>query len=50
MVTNSFTEPLVLDVSSMLFVTQLEEPLTKLLVEVNYVADLDELRKRFRKQ
>jgi hypothetical protein len=48
MATNSFTESLVLDVSSMLFVTKLEELLTKPCVEANYVADLDELRKRFR--
>ena len=50
MATNSFTEPLVLDGSSMLFVMQLEEPLMKPLVRVNYVADVSELRKRFRKQ
>lgn len=50
MATNSFIELLVLDASSMLFVTQLEEPLTKSLVEANYVVDLDEIKKRFRKQ
>lgn len=50
MATNSFTEPLVLDVSSMLFVTQLEKSLTRPCVEANYIADLDELRKRFGKQ
>lgn len=50
MVTNSFTKELVLDVSSMLFVTQLEESLTKPCVEANYVADLDEIKERFRTQ
>ena len=50
MATNSFTEPLILDASSILFVAQLEEPITKSCVEVNYVSDLDELKKRFRKQ
>lgn len=50
MATNSFIEVLVLDVPSMLFVTQLEEPLTKSCVEANYVSDLDELRERFRGQ
>lgn len=50
MATNSFTKELVLDVSSILFVTQLEELLTKPLVRANYVADVSELKKRFRKQ
>lgn len=50
MATNSFTEVLVLDVSSILFVTQLEKSLTKSCVRADYVAELDEIKKRFRKQ
>lgn len=49
MASNSFMKELVLDVSSILFVAQLEEPLMKPLVEANYVVDLDEIKERFRK-
>lgn len=50
MASNSFMKELVLDVSSMLFVAQLEESLMKPCVRADYIADLDELKKRFRKQ
>lgn len=45
MATNSFTKELVLDAFSMLFVTQLEESLTRPLVRADYVSDLDEIKK-----
>lgn len=50
MATNSFIESLVLDVSSILFVTQLEKSLTKPCVKANYLVDLDEIKERFRTQ